>query len=231
MPGPPNIVWSRGQQQVLSEAVKLTPKELLRPEVVTLRPYRVAEAQGMIKLDAMENPYRWPSRTLLAAWQRSLADLELNRYPDASAAHLCSRLREEFRIPAQAGLLLGNGSDELIQMLALAVAAPGRVLLTPEPGFAMYRMICVCTGLRYQPVPLTVDFSLDTGSMLSAIERLRPALVFLAYPNNPTGNCFELRAVEAVIEAASGLVVVDEAYSAFSDHSFMPAWVNFPTCW
>jgi histidinol-phosphate aminotransferase len=124
--------------------------------------------------------------------------------------------------------VLGNGSDELIQMLALAVAGAGRVVLAPEPTFVMYRMIAEVAGMRYQAVPLAEDFSLDARAMREAIERYAPAIVFLAYPNNPTGTLFETAAVEDVIRAAPGLVVVDEAYAPFTDASFMARLGEFP---
>jgi len=124
--------------------------------------------------------------------------------------------------------VLGNGSDELIQMLAMALAAPGRVVLAPEPSFTMYRLIASCCGLDYVGVPLRAqDFALDLEATLAAISRHRPALVFLAYPNNPTGNRFPPAAVEAIVRATPGLVVIDEAYSAFAEHSFLARACDF----
>lgn len=200
----------------------------IRAEIRALDAYHVPPARGLIKLDAMENPYTWPD-SLLDDWLAQLRHVALNRYPDPAAADLKVRLRQAFEIAPEHQLLLGNGSDELIQLLALAVAEPGRVLLAPEPSFVMYRMIATFAGLEYFGVPLRKDdFGLDVDAMSAAIERHQPALVFLAHPNNPTGNLFDPAAVEAVIEAAPGLVVIDEAYSAFADHSFMPALGRYP---
>ncbi len=194
----------------------------VRPEIRALSPYRVADARGLIKLDAMENPYTWPEE-LRQAWLERLRGAEVNRYPDPGAPMLKRRLRENMSIPAAAEIILGNGSDELIQMAAMTLAGPERVLLSVEPGFVMYRMIAAFTGMRYQAVALNPkDFSLDLSALLGAIERYRPALVFLAYPNNPTGNLFPESALLEVIDAAPGLVVVDEAYAPFTDASFMP---------
>lgn len=199
-----------------------TPAALIRPEIRALSAYHVPPAQGMIKLDAMENPYGWPAE-LLDAWLERLRTAPLNRYPDPNAAQLKERLRAAMPIPADAGLLLGNGSDELIQLLILALAGPGRTVLAPEPTFAMYRLIAAFVGLRYAAVPLrAADFSLDIERLLEAIERERPALIFLAYPNNPTGNRFAAEDVRRVLAAAPGLVAVDEAYFPFADHSFLP---------
>lgn len=198
----------------------------VRPAIRSLSAYHVPPARGLIKLDAMENPYGWPP-ALVDQWLEVLRGAELNRYPDPSAARLTARLREVMDVPQTAGLLLGNGSDEIIQMIALcladATAEPARVVLAPEPSFVMYRMIAAFTGMDYVGVPLDEDFSLDPGAMRAAIEQHEPAVVFLAYPNNPTGNLFDAEAVRAVIEAAPGLVVVDEAYHAFAGESFLGA--------
>ena len=198
-------------------------KRWIRPQVRALSAYHVPPAQGLIKLDAMENPYTWPE-PLVDAWLEQLRHVALNRYPDPSSAELKARLRDAFDVDPEHEMLLGNGSDELIQLLALAVAAPGRVIMAPEPSFVMYRMIAVFAGLEYVGVPLReADFSLDGEAMLEAIERHQPAVVFLAHPNNPTGNLFDPAVVEQVIQAAPGLVVLDEAYAAFAAHSFMPS--------
>lgn len=200
----------------------------IRGEIRALSAYHVPPAQGFVKLDAMENPYRWPE-PLLDAWLQRLRNVALNRYPDPAATELKSRLRTAFEIPAGQDLLLGNGSDELIQLLALAVAEPGRTILAPEPSFVMYRMIATFAGMEYVGVPLrTDDFALDRDAMLEAIETHQPALVFIAHPNNPTGNLFDPDIIQSIIEAAPGLVVIDEAYSAFADHSFMDALGRYP---
>lgn len=175
----------------------------------------------MVKLDAMENPYLLP-QDLRDEIARLVADAAINRYPDAGAQQLKEDIRRVSKLPPGMDVLLGNGSDEIIQLLALAVAKPGAVLLSVEPSFVMYRMIASFVGMRYVGVPLDEDFSLDPKAMLDAIRREQPALVFLAYPNNPTGNLFDAAAIKRIIAAAPGLVVVDEAYYAFARDSFIP---------
>jgi histidinol-phosphate aminotransferase len=202
---------------------------LVRPEIRELKAYHVPDASGLIKLDAMENPYTWPAE-LRGEWLDLLREVQLNRYPDPRGRDLQAALREAAGIPDEMGLLLGNGSDELIQMLALTVAHPGRKILSVDPGFVMYRMIGLFAGMGYVGVPLRrEDYSLDLTAVLEALEREQPALTFLAYPNNPTGNLFNAADVERIIEAAPGLVVIDEAYAPFTDASFLPslgAWPN-----
>lgn len=193
----------------------MSPDQLIRPELFRLAAYPVPDAHGMVKLDAMENPYRLPPE-LAREMGEVLAGIAINRYPDPRADALKAVLRQVFSIPAQAQILLGNGSDELIQILALALARPGATLLSVEPSFVMYRLIAEFCGLRYVGVPLTPDFALDEAAMLKAIAAHAPALVFLAYPNNPTGNAFDRAAIERIIQATPGVVVVDEAYHAFA---------------
>ena len=193
----------------------------VRPEIRELSAYQVPDARGLIKLDAMENPYGLPSE-LQREWQRGLSSVAINRYPDPTASALHDCLTEVMQVPQGRSILLGNGSDELIQMLALSVAARDRCILSFEPGFVMYSMIARYTGMTYVGVPLAADFSLDLDLVRAAIERHQPALIFVAYPNNPTGNLFDAAAIEEIIRMAPGLVVVDEAYHPFAQTSFMP---------
>ena len=193
----------------------------VRPEIRTLSAYHVQPASGLIKLDAMENPYTWPPE-LRDDWAELLRATDVNRYPDPSASALRERLADVMEVPAGMRLLLGNGSDELIQMIAMSLAGPSRSLLSVDPGFAMYRMIATFCGMRYIGVPLRADdFVLDLPAVLQALDEQQPAVVFLAYPNNPTGNLFDEQAVLEIIRTAPGLVVVDEAYAPFTDASFM----------
>ncbi|WP_054773207.1 histidinol-phosphate transaminase [Methylogaea oryzae] len=195
-------------------------ESLIRPEVRALSAYHVADAVGYVKLDAMENPYTWPE-AMTAEWLERLRSLPLNRYPDPSPAGLKTLLRDSNGVPPGMDLLLGNGSDEIIQMLLMAVAGPGVKVLAPEPTFVMYRQIASTLGLEFVGVPLAADFSMDMPAMAAAIAEHKPALVFLAYPNNPTGNLFERADVEAIVALTPGLVVVDEAYAPFAEASFM----------
>ncbi|MBI5658689.1 MAG: histidinol-phosphate transaminase [Nitrosomonadales bacterium] len=204
-----------------------TPDRLLRQEVLALHAYHVPPAAGMVKLDAMENPYPLPPQ-LREEIARLAADAAINRYPDAGARSLKEKIRAVTGLAQDAEVLLGNGSDELIQLLALALAKPGAALLSVEPSFVMYRMIAAFTGMRHVGVPLAENFALDLPAMLDAMRRHQPALVFLAYPNNPSGNLFDAGAVRQIIAAAPGLVVLDEAYYAFAGASFLPMLAQYP---
>jgi len=191
-------------------------KKLIRQEILDLSAYPVPNATGMLKLDAMENPYAWPS-VAKEAWADLVKDLPINRYPDAGAEQLREALKESMGVSAKYDVLLGNGSDEIIQLLAMAMAKPGATILAPEPGFVMYKMIATFCGLNYIGIPLTSDFELDEQAMMSAINDSQPELIFLAQPNNPTGNLWDESVIKNIIEASEGLVVLDEAYTAFTD--------------
>jgi len=201
---------------------------LVRPEIRALHAYHVPDAAGLIKLDAMENPYPWPPE-IQEEWHCLLSAAEINRYPHPQAPLVQTALREAMGIPADMGLVLGNGSDELIQMLAMTVGGPGRKVLSLDPGFVMYRMIATFTGMGYVGVPLRQDgFALDLPAVLDALEREEPVLTYIAYPNNPTGNLFPAEEIVQIIEAAPGLVILDEAYAPFTDATFLPRLGTWP---
>lgn len=204
-----------------------TPEDVIREEIRALKAYPVPDATGMVKLDAMENPYTLPPE-LRGRIARLVEHAALNRYPDPSAPALKTRLRQALRVPDGVELLLGNGSDELIQTLALAARRPGASVLGVEPSFVMFRMIATFAGAPYVGVDLRDDYSLDIEGVLGAVEQHRPGLIFLAYPNNPTGNLFDEGLVERVIDAAPGLVVIDEAYHGFAGRSFLPELSHHP---
>jgi histidinol-phosphate aminotransferase len=203
-------------------------EQLVRPEVRALTAYHVPDPGGLLKLDAMESPHPWPG-ALMDQWLGRLRRVEANRYPDPGARRLTARLREAMGVPAGLGTLLGNGSDELIQLILMAVAGEGRSVLAPEPSFVMYGLLARALGFQYRPLALDPeDFSLPREAVLAALERHRPAVVFLAYPNNPTGNLFDRATVDAVLEAAPGLVVVDEAYGPFAGESYLAELARRP---
>lgn len=196
------------------------PDTLIRDDVLRMSAYAVPSSAGMIKLDAMENPY-----TLPESLRREIGALvtasEINRYPDPSAPDLTRRLRAVMGIAREYDILLGNGSDELIQIMIQACARPGATIMAPAPTFAMYRQYAVIAGLNYVGVPLAPDFSLDLERFLAAMREHCPAIIFVSYPNNPTGNLFSSHAVATILAEAPGLVVVDEAYQPFADDTFM----------
>jgi len=204
---------------------------VLRHDVQGMHAYAVQPSAGYVKLDAMENPHRLPE-PLQAELGRRLGAVALNRYPGARIDELRVALARHARMAAGCALMLGNGSDELISLLAMACDVPpeqspdGRTatVLAPVPGFVMYEMSARLQGLRFVGVPLTADFELDAEAMLAAVRAHRPALTYLAYPNNPTANLWDDGAIERIVEAVrehGGLVVIDEAYQPFASRSYL----------
>ncbi|MES2938407.1 MAG: histidinol-phosphate transaminase [Pseudomonadota bacterium] len=192
----------------------------IRQDVKSMHAYAIQDARGMIKLDAMENPHRLPPELRRALGER-LAEVALNRYPGERVQVLRDALAKHARMPAGFGLMLGNGSDELISLLAMACDLPGASILAPLPGFVMYGMSAQLQGLKFIGVDLTPDFELDERAMLAAIEEHQPSIVYLAYPNNPTANLWDDAVIEKIVAAAPGFVVIDEAYQPFSSRSYI----------
>ncbi len=198
----------------------------LRADIQEINAYHVPCSDNLIKLDAMESPFALPDE-LIGQYLAYLADAQLNRYPSPSAEELNQTLRDLMDIPKEFGVLLGNGSDELIQLLALACDADDTIL-SIEPSFVMYDMIAKFTRLNYQGVPLTQDYKLDLDSTLESINRHKPKLIFIAYPNNPTGNTFDRIAIEKIINMTDAMVVLDEAYYAYAGDSFISDIAKYP---
>jgi histidinol-phosphate aminotransferase len=192
----------------------------IRQDVQSMHAYAIQDSTGMIKLDAMENPHRLPPALQKALGER-LAAVALNRYPGQRVNDLRAALGRHARLPAGFDLMLGNGSDELISLLAMACDVPGATILAPQPGFVMYAMSAQLQGLEFVGVDLTPDFELDEKAMLAAIDKHQPAIVYLAYPNNPTANLWNDATIEKIVAAAPGLVVIDEAYQPFSSRSYL----------
>jgi len=195
----------------------------IRQDVQSMHAYAIQESAGMVKLDAMENPHRLPPELQKALGER-LGALALNRYPDGRVNDLRHALALYAGMPAGYNIMLGNGSDELIALLALACDVPGASVLAPLPGFVMYAMSAQLQGLAFHGVPLTADFELDEAAMLAAIYQHQPSIVYLAYPNNPTGNLWNDETIEKIVlaqGAQGGLVVMDEAYQPFASKSYM----------
>jgi histidinol-phosphate aminotransferase len=198
-------------------------QRLIRQDIQSMHAYAIQDSVGMIKLDAMENPYTLPPQLQTELGQR-LGRLALNRYPDGRVNDLRAALAAYAQMPQGYDIMLGNGSDELISLLAMACDLPGASILAPVPGFVMYAMSAQLQGLSFHGVPLTPDFELDEAAMLAAIAKHRPSIVYLAYPNNPSANLWDAAAITNIIAAVGrqgGLVVMDEAYQPFAAHTWL----------
>ena len=195
----------------------------IRPDVRAMHAYAVQSAEGLLKMDAMENPFGLPPELQAALGQR-LGELALNRSPGSRNDDLRAALASYAGMPEGHALILGNGSDELITLLALACAQPGAKVLAPVPGFVMYAMSAQLQGLGFVGVPLTPDFALDEAAMLAAIAEHRPAITYIAYPNNPTATLWDEAVVQRIVDAVGaqgGIVAMDEAYQPFASRTWL----------
>jgi len=212
----------------VSESARPGPDlSVIRDDVRAVAAYAVPDSTGLTKLDAMENPFALPPEVARELGER-LGQVLLNRYPPAEPRDFKDRLARSIGLPAGMALLLGNGSDELIHLVIQACARPGAAVLSPWPSFEMYDLSSRFDGCRFVGVPLAADFSLPRRALLEAIAEHRPAVVFVSWPNNPTGNLFDRAAVEAVLDAAPGLVVLDEAYLPFARDTWLPQLARRP---
>jgi len=188
---------------------------MIRSDIKALRAYHVPDSSGMIKLDAMENPFPLPD-DLRARWLEQLAGVDINRYPDAGMTELRGKIAKREGVEPEQ-ILLGNGSDELIQMILLA-NVPGACVV-PQPTFVMYDLVSRWMKRPVATVPLAKDFSLNADQFLQVCAREKAELGFLACPNNPTGNLWQRETVERIAKNFDGMLVIDEAYGPFAERT------------
>ena len=201
-------------------------EQWLRTDIRDIKAYNVPSSKNMLKLDAMESPFGIPEN-LQSDFLDCLKRAQVNRYPDANAEELNTTIRSLMDIPNDLGVLLGNGSDELIQLLAMACNS-GDLIMSFEPSFVMYEMISKFTHLNYEGISLNENFEIDLDIAVKSITSKKPKLIFIAYPNNPTGNSFDYEVIKEIIKSTDALVVLDEAYYAYSEKSFIDEISNFP---
>jgi histidinol-phosphate aminotransferase len=207
-------------------------RRVIRPEVQAMSAYHAPPPTGGVqaKLDANESPFMLAEtlrEDLAAEVAKALADVELHRYPDPAACELREILAGDLGVlPEQ--ILVTNGSDEAIQLLLLAVAGPAVSVAAPVPTFVMYELGARVLGLTFTGVPLSESFDLVPERFRQTLETVQPKLVFLAWPNNPTGRLFDATVVEEIIQRCGGLVAVDEAYTDYSGRTFLPRLREYP---
>ncbi|MCX5839887.1 MAG: aminotransferase class I/II-fold pyridoxal phosphate-dependent enzyme [Deltaproteobacteria bacterium] len=190
-------------------------RKWVRKEVLEQQAYAADVINCQIKLDANENPFAL-SPPLQAKLLERMKAVPLNRYPDAGAPLLRKRFAQYYGVNENM-LMIGNGSDELIQILCMALAGPVSDLLIPIPTFAMYRILGLNNGYHVREVPLDNAFDLNVKAIVEKISKKTLTLTFISYPNNPTGNCFSADRIETILDKSTGIVVVDEAYFNFSE--------------
>jgi len=195
-----------------------------RPELGQLSAYRLG-VDAAVKLNRNESPLDWPPE-FKAEVLRRVAARPWNRYPAVDGAEIREAFARAVGVAASM-VAVANGSNEAILALVEAFAT-GRPVVLTAPGYSLSRPLAVIGGAEAHAVVLRPDFGLDVPAMLRAIDACRAAIVFLASPNNPTGNAFARADVEAILDAAPGVVVVDEAYVQFGRGSLLPDLARYP---
>ncbi|MBX5479617.1 MAG: histidinol dehydrogenase [Pyrinomonas methylaliphatogenes] len=189
----------------------------IKPRVRELRAYTLRSERAPIKVNQNENPFDAPERIKREALRR-FERRAWSRYPDFVPVELRRKLAA-FAGWDEEGIIVGNGSNELIQATMMVTLGEGRRALLSEPTFALYRQIATVLGADVLSVPLTERLTFDVAALRRAIEREDPDLTIICSPNNPTGGVIEEDDLVRLLEKASGLIVVDEAYFEFAERS------------
>ena len=202
----------------MTESAPITWRDLpIRDDLRGLSPYGAPQLDVPVLLNTNENPYP-PSPALVAdlAEAAARAAAGANRYPDRDAEELRKDLAQYLGHGLVGeNLWAANGSNEVIQQILQCFGGAGRSALGFEPSYSMHRLISLATGTAWIAERRSADFTLDPADAVAAIERHRPDVVFLTSPNNPTGTAAPLELIEAIVAAAPGMVVIDEAYAEF----------------
>ena len=194
-------------------------EKLIKDSVRSLKPYSTENIRSEVKLHANESPFP-PTNELYDLFAASLKKFPLNRYPDPDSKKLKESIAKRLGTKVD-HLVIGNGSDEIILLLLQVFCMEEDTIIIPDPTFAMYAIISQSLGIKTKNIPLNSNWDFNASLLLEAAEKNKSRLVFLSYPNNPTGNCFSEAEVRKVIEQFEGIVVLDEAYYDFSQKSFI----------
>ena len=202
---------------------RLTLDQLpLREELRGQSPYGAPQLDVPVRLNTNENPYA-PSQALIDDLVATVTQVasELNRYPDRDAvglrADLASYLSRQTGVVLDADMVwAANGSNEILQQLLQAFGGPGRSAMGFVPSYSMHPILAAGTDTEWLPVERADDLSIDVDGALVAIAEHRPDVLFVTTPNNPTGHVIDTGDLRRLLDAAPGIVVVDEAYAEFS---------------
>ncbi|MBI3584515.1 MAG: histidinol-phosphate transaminase [Nitrospinae bacterium] len=193
---------------------------LVKKDVRELKPYQVENIPCRVKLDAMENPYHLPESLMMKILE-GVKRVEINRYPDSIASRLKGIISSDVNVPID-NIIIGNGSDELIQLILNTFGENGDRVLFPTPTFSMYGIISKSLSLKTEVIPLDENWELPLDKFLHKIEKNKPKVIFISFPNNPTGNSFDRESIIKILQKAPCIVVIDEAYYDFSRKTFLP---------
>lgn len=200
--------------------MKIHIADFIRPDIVDLKPYVVNNVPHKIKMDANENPYDIPKH-IKEHINKEIIDHHFNRYPDPIAIELRSALASDLGVDSNQ-ILIGNGSDELIGYIISAFGGSSATVIFPTPTFSIYEIFAKLFGTKIVSIPLSEEFDIRPDEFISAMDSAKRSVVFISFPNNPTGNCFSEQAIMEIIDnSKSSIIVLDEAYYEFSRKTFL----------
>lgn len=194
--------------------------EVIKPAVRALRAYTLSPHRASVKLNQNENPWDAPARIKEEVLRR-FAARKWSHYPDFVPASLNECLGQ-FADWKPDGIIAGNGSNELIQALLMVTMASGKTVVICEPTFALYRQVTTVLGGEVVTVPLTSELKYDNQALLTTVETRQPDVTIICSPNNPTGCVLDDSVLKSILKITHGLVVIDEAYHEFAEHSVVP---------
>ena len=192
-------------------------RDLLRPGIEAITEYSLEHRECRIKLNQNENPFDLPDDVRNEVLRR-VAAVHWSRYPEFVPRRQMEKIAEFTGWTAD-GVLLGNGSNDLLQLLFTCVLDAGRGVLISQPTFTLYRLLAQTIGAPVSDVPMTRSFTLDTGAVINAANGTGAAMIVLCSPNNPTGGQIPLAELDRILRETGALVVVDEAYVQFAGSS------------
>jgi len=199
---------------------------LIKPGVRAQTAYTLDAPRAPRKLNQNESPFDAPEAVKHAVI-RAMRDEPWNRYPPFAPTELLERLAARHAWLAS-GVLVGNGSNELIQATLAVTVGEGTAVVTPAPTFSLYRLLAAVYGGRHVPVPLTADYRFDLDALVRAARDTRAPLVVVNSPNNPTGTPLPDGAVERLLAETTALIVLDEAYQDFGGPTAVPLLKDEP---
>lgn len=209
----------KGRKKKPTEQYEDIVRSRVKKGIQRLSAYSVPHVDCRVKLDGNESPFSLPPE-ILEKVLKVIKKVPINRYPDPGARVLREKISRIIGFPSE-GIVLGNGSDELIGMLMTTFSGGTGRVLYPVPTFSMYRIMGIALGLKPVEIELDEGFDIDVDVTLKEIKRKNPDLIFLASPNNPTGNRFSDERIFNILSGSNGIVVLDEAYCDFSGRTFL----------
>lgn len=201
-------------------------QKLIRKDLRSLVPYEPHPYSNVIKLDANENPHSFPAELIEKLFSGIDGEM-FNRYPDPLGEELIKKIALISGFEPE-NIILGNGSDELIQLLLQTFGGPGRKAVIPVPTFSMYKIHSQITGTGYIEVPRDASFGIDSEVLLKELADPDATVTFIASPNNPTGNAAPESLIESIVQNAQGLIVIDEAYIDFGGRTCVNLIDKYP---